>query len=138
MTPALRIDRVAKTFETDRGVVRALEPVSIDIRQGEFISVIGPSGCGKSTLMNIVGGLIEDYEGAVYVDGEQVRGSPSASSPAEWDWRLFRLVPPPPWWCAGMTHRRRRNRAFRHPPERPRYGRAYDLGFAPCKASRRP
>jgi len=74
MTPALRIDRVAKTFETDRGVVRALEPVSIDIRQGEFISVIGPSGCGKSTLMNIVGGLIEDYEGAVYVDGEQVRG----------------------------------------------------------------
>ena len=74
MTPALRIDRVAKSFETGRGVVRALDPVSIDIRQGEFISVIGPSGCGKSTLMNVVGGLIEDYEGAVYVDGEQVRG----------------------------------------------------------------
>lgn len=74
MNPVLRLDNVAKTFVTPNGSVRALEPVSLDIRQGEFISIIGPSGCGKSTLMNIVGGLLEDYDGAVQVDGAPVRG----------------------------------------------------------------
>lgn len=74
MTPVLRIKDVAKTFWTPNGGVRALEPISLDIRQGEFISIIGPSGCGKSTLMNIVGGLIEEYEGEVLVDGAAVRG----------------------------------------------------------------
>jgi NitT/TauT family transport system ATP-binding protein len=73
-TPALRIDNVAKTFFTPHGDVHALEPISLDIAQGEFIAVIGPSGCGKSTLMNIVGGLIEDYEGRVEVDGQTMRG----------------------------------------------------------------
>ncbi len=72
--PVLRLKDVAKTFVTPHGNVRAVEPVTLDIRQGEFISIIGPSGCGKSTLMNIVGGLIEDYEGSVEVDGIQVRG----------------------------------------------------------------
>jgi len=72
--PTLRLTNVAKTFATGGGSVRALEPISLDIRQGEFISVIGPSGCGKSTLMNIVGGLIDDYEGEVQVDGVPVRG----------------------------------------------------------------
>lgn len=72
--PVLRLENVAKTFFTPHGDVRAVEPVSLDIRQGEFLSIIGPSGCGKSTLMNIVGGLIEDYEGRVEVDGVAVRG----------------------------------------------------------------
>lgn len=74
MQPVLRIDNAAKTFVTPHGDVHALDPVSLDIRQGEFISVIGPSGCGKSTLMNIVGGLIEDYDGRVEVDGVAMRG----------------------------------------------------------------
>jgi len=74
MQPVLRIDNAAKTFVTPHGDVRALDPVSLDIKQGEFISVIGPSGCGKSTLMNIVGGLIEDYDGRVEVDGVAMRG----------------------------------------------------------------
>lgn len=72
--PVLRIDQVAKTFSTPHGDVHALEPVSLDIEQGQFISIIGPSGCGKSTLMNVVGGLIDDYEGRVEVDGVAVRG----------------------------------------------------------------
>ena len=72
--PALRIDNVAKTFFTPHGDVVALEPVTLDIKQGEFIAVIGPSGCGKSTLMNAVGGLLEDYDGIVEVDGKAVRG----------------------------------------------------------------
>lgn len=71
---ALRIDRVSKHFETAKGKVTAVDDVSLDIRPGEFISIIGPSGCGKSTLMNMVGGLIADYDGRILLDGKQVRG----------------------------------------------------------------
>ena len=76
--PTLRISRVSKHFDTAKGRVTAVEDVSLDIRQGEFISIIGPSGCGKSTLFNIIGGLIDGYDGKVKVAGETVRG-PHAS-----------------------------------------------------------
>src|SRR5207248_624278 len=67
--PALTIDRVSKTFATADGPVAAIDSVSLDVAKGEFVAVIGPSGCGKSTLFNIVGGLIDGYEGRVLVDG---------------------------------------------------------------------
>jgi NitT/TauT family transport system ATP-binding protein len=71
---ALRIDRVSKSFSTAKGTVTAVDDVSLDIKPGEFISIIGPSGCGKSTLMNMVGGLISDFEGQILLDGKPVRG----------------------------------------------------------------
>jgi len=72
----LKIVNVSKVFDTDSGnAVRALDGVSLDVREGEFVTIIGPSGCGKSTLFNIVGGLIEDYEGSVLIDGRSVDGS---------------------------------------------------------------
>ena len=46
----------------------ALEGVSLDIRQGEFVSIVGPSGCGKSTLLKIASGLVPHSEGEVQVD----------------------------------------------------------------------
>ena len=52
--------------------------VSFNVAPGEFLSVIGPSGCGKSTLFNVMGGLLDGYEGRVSVAGETVRG-PHAS-----------------------------------------------------------
>ena len=55
--------------------MHALDNVSLDVRQGEFVAVIGPSGCGKSTLFNIIGGLLDDYEGQVRVNGKAVSGS---------------------------------------------------------------
>jgi NitT/TauT family transport system ATP-binding protein len=55
-------------------VVTAVDHVSFNVAQGEFVSVIGPSGCGKSTLFNIIGGLLDEYEGRVSVAGETVRG----------------------------------------------------------------
>lgn len=72
----LKIVNVSKVFDTDAGnAVRALDGVSLDVREGEFVTVIGPSGCGKSTLFNIVGGLIEDFEGSVLIDGRSVDGA---------------------------------------------------------------
>ncbi|MDB5650985.1 MAG: nitrate transporter ATP-binding protein, partial [Hyphomicrobiales bacterium] len=62
---ALRIERVSKSFDTAKGKVTAVDDVSLDIKPGEFISIIGPSGCGKSTLMNMVGGLIADFDGQI-------------------------------------------------------------------------
>jgi NitT/TauT family transport system ATP-binding protein len=70
----LAVDGVAKTYGSGSAAVRALEPISFEVRRGEFVAVIGPSGCGKSTLFNIVGGLLEDYEGTVRLDGVPIAG----------------------------------------------------------------
>jgi ABC-type nitrate/sulfonate/bicarbonate transport system ATPase subunit len=53
--------------------VLALDNVSLEIRRGEFLTLLGPSGCGKSTLLNIVGGLMSPTEGAVTVNDTAVR-----------------------------------------------------------------
>src|SRR5262245_26016444 len=76
--PILVVDDIVKRFETPDGVLTAVEHVSLSVSPGEFVGVIGPSGCGKSTLFNVIGGLLEDYEGTVKVAGERVRG-PHAS-----------------------------------------------------------
>ena len=72
--PILVVDDIYKQFETQDGVVVAVDHVSFDVKSGEFLSVIGPSGCGKSTLFNIMGGLLEDYQGRVSVAGDTIKG----------------------------------------------------------------
>jgi NitT/TauT family transport system ATP-binding protein len=72
--PILVVDNIVKRFDTLDGGVVALDHVSLDVAPGEFVGVIGPSGCGKSTLFNIIGGLLDGYEGMVKVAGEAVRG----------------------------------------------------------------
>jgi NitT/TauT family transport system ATP-binding protein len=70
----LVVDDIVKRFETPEGPLTAVDHVSLSVKPGEFLAVIGPSGCGKSTLFNIVGGLVESYEGTVTVAGDRVRG----------------------------------------------------------------
>src|ERR671936_2467167 len=72
--PILVVDDIVKRFETPDGVLTAVDQVSLSIAPGEFVGVIGPSGCGKSTLFNVIGGLLDGYEGTVTVAGERVRG----------------------------------------------------------------
>jgi putative ABC transport system ATP-binding protein len=57
MTTLLRFENVSKTYGQGGGIVRALDRVSLDIAQGEFVAIMGPSGSGKSTAMNILGCL---------------------------------------------------------------------------------
>src|SRR4249919_2475132 len=76
--PILVVENIVKRFETQDGVLTAVDDVSFNVTPGEFLSVIGPSGCGKSTLFNVMGGLLDGYEGRVSVGGETVRG-PHAS-----------------------------------------------------------
>ncbi len=71
---ALALENVGKRYQGAGGETAALTGVSFNIQRGEFVSVIGPSGCGKSTLFNIIGGLIEAYDGAVLLDGRRIAG----------------------------------------------------------------
>lgn len=70
----VKIDNVKKVFNTRNGEMVALNGVSLDIMENEFICVVGPSGCGKSTLLNIIAGLGEPTSGKVYVDDKEVDG----------------------------------------------------------------
>ena len=76
--PILVVENIVKRFETQDGVLVAVDDVSFNVVPGEFLSVIGPSGCGKSTLFNVIGGLMGGYDGRVSVGGETIRG-PHAS-----------------------------------------------------------
>ena len=67
-------DDIVVRFETAEGPITAVDNISFDVRQGEFLSVIGPSGCGKSTLFNVIGGLLGHHEGVVSVAGETISG----------------------------------------------------------------
>jgi NitT/TauT family transport system ATP-binding protein len=68
----LRIDEVSKSFTTRSGTVQALDRISLQINEGDFICLVGPSGCGKSTLLNIIAGLEKPDSGQTLMDGKPV------------------------------------------------------------------
>ncbi len=70
----LAIEQVSKNFVTSRGRVHALDKVSLQVAEGEFVCLVGPSGCGKSTLLNMIAGLEQPTEGTVAAAGEPIRG----------------------------------------------------------------
>jgi NitT/TauT family transport system ATP-binding protein len=70
----LRFDDVVVDYPTAAGPMRVVDGVSLDVRQGEFVSIIGPSGCGKTTLLNIVGGFVQPTRGRVLLDGAPIAG----------------------------------------------------------------
>ncbi len=65
----LSVRQVGKSYRTKDGAVRALDGISLDVAEGEFVCLLGPSGCGKSTLLNIIAGLEAADEGEVVTDG---------------------------------------------------------------------
>ena len=65
----IQLRNVTRTYSSGSGVVRALDGVSLDIADGEFLTISGPSGCGKSTLLNLLGGLDRPTSGELIVDG---------------------------------------------------------------------
>jgi NitT/TauT family transport system ATP-binding protein len=68
----VELSDVSRVFRTPDGDVHALEAVSLDLRPGEFVSIVGPSGCGKSTLVMLVAGLLPPSRGAITVGGRVV------------------------------------------------------------------
>ncbi len=65
---------LTKIFRTDEVETTALNKVSFEIKQGEFVAIMGPSGCGKSTLLNILGLLDNPSEGSYYFLDTEVSG----------------------------------------------------------------
>src|SRR5262245_30968469 len=69
----IAIERLSKMFETARSTSHlALKDISLDVPEGQFVSILGPSGCGKSTLLYIVGGFVAPSQGGVRVKGAPV------------------------------------------------------------------
>ncbi len=114
--PSLVVDDIVKRFETPEGPLVAVDHMSFTVTPGEFLAVIGPSGCGKSTLFNIIGGLLDGYEGTVAVAGERIAG-PHASigmvfqEESTFPWRTVIENVAFPLEIAGMSKARRLEKA---------------------------
>ncbi len=68
----IRVENIMKSFSTEEVVTVALNGVSMEVKEGEFVAIMGPSGCGKSTLLNILG-LLDNPNGGTYrLDGVEV------------------------------------------------------------------
>ena len=68
----IRVENIMKSFSTEEVVTVALNGVSMEVKEGEFVAIMGPSGCGKSTLLNILGLLDNPNEGTYLLDGVEV------------------------------------------------------------------
>lgn len=65
---------VSMNYHTLNGETQAINNLSLDIKKGEFVSIVGPSGCGKSTLLSLISGILKPTSGSVLVNGEPVTG----------------------------------------------------------------
>ena len=68
----IKIEELTKIFRTEAVETTALNGVSLEVKDGEFVAITGPSGCGKSTLLSILGLLDNPTSGNYYLDGEEV------------------------------------------------------------------
>jgi ABC-type lipoprotein export system ATPase subunit len=67
--PILQIDRVTKDYVNEGEPVRALDGISLEVSEGDFVALVGRSGCGKSTLLNLAGAMDVPTSGRVLLDG---------------------------------------------------------------------
>src|SRR5882724_12664925 len=70
----LAIENVSKSFQSASGTVVALDQISLNVAEGEFVCLVGASGCGKTTLLNIIAGLEKPDTGTVLANGKPVTG----------------------------------------------------------------
>lgn len=88
-TPILQIQNVTKMF----GASAALKGVSLDVREGEFLTLLGPSGCGKTTLIRIIAGFETPTSGEVKIDGQSILSSPPYRRPLGMVFQNLALFP---------------------------------------------
>ncbi|WP_409343845.1 ABC transporter ATP-binding protein [Paenibacillus sp. MBLB4367] len=72
--PLIEAKQISKTFGRGESETRALKQVSLNVRDGEMISIMGPSGCGKTTLLHLLAGIERADEGEIRIDGTPLHG----------------------------------------------------------------
>ncbi|MGH2677429.1 MAG: ABC transporter ATP-binding protein, partial [Actinomycetota bacterium] len=85
----VRLDRVVKRF----GDVVAVDGISVEIRRGEFFSLLGPSGCGKTTTLRLIGGFEQPDEGRIELAGTDVAGLPPHKRDVNTVFQSYALFP---------------------------------------------
>jgi putative ABC transport system ATP-binding protein len=68
----IKVEKVSRNYKTGESVVRALKQVSLEIQDGEFLSIAGPSGSGKTTLLNLIGCIDAIDDGEIIINGQKV------------------------------------------------------------------
>src|SRR5512145_891109 len=87
--PSVQLERVTKRF----GDFPAVRDLSLEIRAGEFFTLLGPSGCGKTTTLRMVAGFEEPTEGRILIDGVDVAGVPPFKRPTNTVFQSYALFP---------------------------------------------
>ena len=98
----LVVEGVSKSFSARGKTVQALDRVSLDVNEGEFVCLVGPSGCGKSTLLNLIAGLEQPDQGSMMTDAERalwskLRGRRFEGFKFRSQWTLGRCVARTTW-----------------------------------------
>src|SRR5690606_38127875 len=109
---------VSKVFTVGKGEQVALQDADLEVRQGDFVSLIGPSGCGKTTLMRLIADLIEPTTGTIDVAGKTPRQAREDreygyvfQAPVLYEWRTVLANVTLPLEIMGYDKARRRERA---------------------------
>jgi putative ABC transport system ATP-binding protein len=126
--PQIELRDVFKSYETGAGEIAVLKDVSLQVPQGDFVSIVGPSGSGKSTMLNMITGIDHPTHGEVFIDGQAVHGL-SENRLARWRgkhvgviFQFFQLLPTltilenvmlPMDFCDVYKRRERKDRAMR-------------------------
>ena len=70
----VRLEGVSRVYQRGASIIRAVQGISLEVAQGEFLAIMGPSGSGKSTLLNLIGGLDRPTAGDILIEGRSTRG----------------------------------------------------------------
>ena len=90
---SVAVKEVSKVFGNDRNAVTALDDVSVDIRDGEFFTLLGPSGCGKTTLLRSIAGFEHPTRGHIELHGEEISHLPPYRRPVNTVFQSYALFP---------------------------------------------
>ncbi len=86
---SIRIEGLGRTF----GGVTAVDDISMEIRDGDFLVLLGPSGCGKTTLLRMIAGLLEPTSGRIVLDGEDITTAPARKRDVAMVFQNYALYP---------------------------------------------
>ncbi len=75
MEKIVELKNVSMNYHSSNGETQAIQDISFDIYNGEFVSIVGPSGCGKSTILSLISGILKPTSGNVFVKGAKVDGT---------------------------------------------------------------